>query len=191
MIFFTIEGVPVPKGRARFRAVFDRETVSRAWDVFRAHGVSTVLTRPSLLIDVLRKMLTVITYTPEETATAEEAFRLQSLIHRPKKRLTGALKVDTIFVVPAPTRLDADRSRVWPHVKPDDDNYRKLVLDALNEVFWKDDGQVCGGESYKVYGHPPRTVVRIRPLTTEDAESVLRSIGEAIPQPRLFGGTNG
>ncbi len=158
MIEFTIPGVPVPWGRV-------------VPVIFYVGGKARV------------KMV-----TPEETRAAERAFALQSTKYRPRRPLDGPLRVDVIFVVPAPARLDADRSRIWPHVKPDEDNYRKLVLDALNGIFWHDDGQVCAGEGFKVYGHPPRTFVRIRPLTQEDYERVMEMLGEPVAQTSLIGG---
>ncbi len=44
--------------------------------------------------------------------------------------------------------------------KPDVDNMVKFVLDCLNGVAWKDDGQVVKIVGKKVYGEP-RTVVDI------------------------------
>ena len=161
MISVTIPGVPVPKGRPRFTLI--------------GRGASAH----------------VRTYTPPETEAAEKALALQSRKYKPAKPLSGALRVDTIFVVPKPARVDASRSQFWPHVKPDDDNYRKLVLDALNGMFWHDDGQVCGGSSVKIYGHPPRTIIRISQLTADDARELLREIGEDDGQAPMFGGMNG
>tara|TARA_R100001594_G_scaffold78597_2_gene113201 strand:+ start:521 stop:979 length:459 start_codon:yes stop_codon:yes gene_type:complete len=45
--------------------------------------------------------------------------------------------------------------------RPDIDNYAKLVLDALNGVFYKDDGQVTTLVITKVYSTKPKTVIRI------------------------------
>jgi Holliday junction resolvase RusA-like endonuclease len=156
MIEFTIEGVPVPKGRPRARIIGKG----------RAARVQI--------------------YTPDETIAAERMLRITSMRHRPRKPLDGPLHVTTVFVVPSPARVAAERSKVWPQVRPDDDNYRKLVLDALNEMFWHDDGQICGGESWKFYGSPPRTYIRIRPLTNADASDVRAMIGEPDPQEGLF-----
>lgn len=160
MIEFTIIGEPVAKGRPR----------------------ASIIGRPP--------HQHVHIYTPAETEAAEQAFRLLARKYRPRKPLTGPLKVDTIFVVTPPQSFPKDRSRLWPHVKPDDDNYRKLAIDAMNGEFFHDDGQVCGGESYKVYGSPARTVVRIRPLTLEDYERVAGTIGQPVAQPALFGGAS-
>lgn len=126
--------------------------------------------------------------TPEKTRDAEAAFAKEAALYRPRKPLDGPLSLVTIFVVKPPARLDADRSREWPHVKPDDDNYRKLVLDALNKIFWHDDGQICGGESFKIYGDVPRTFVRISRLGVEDAVRVRAMLGELqAPQLPLIG----
>lgn len=162
MIEFTILGVPVPWARATPFPFKDRAGKLRV------------------------RMI-----TSESTRNAEEAFRLQSLKYRPRKPLTGPLRLDCFFVLPMPARLDDDRSRLWPHVKPDADNYVKLVMDSLNEIFWHDDGQICAPLPWKIYGHPPRTIVRVRPLGLEEYENLLRSIGGTIAQPQLFGGNNG
>ena len=50
----------------------------------------------------------------------------------------------------------------WRSKRPDIDNYIKLVLDALNGVFYKDDSQICHIEAIKKYSQDPRTVVEIR-----------------------------
>lgn len=129
----------------------------------------------------------VASFVDEQTAAAKEAVILFAKRHRPPKGLTGPLRIDVVFVVAAPTRLDADRSRLWPHVKPDLDNYLKLILDALNGIFWRDDGQVCAITSAKVYGHPPRSIVRVSPLTVEDHQALAPRVGEALPpQGGLF-----
>lgn len=62
--------------------------------------------------------------------------------------LSGALDVRMVFVMPRP------KSMTWktkpmprvPHTgKPDRDNLMKSVQDALNELLWKDDSQICAG----------------------------------------------
>lgn len=182
MIEFEIAGEPVPKGRPRFRLNFARDMVARVVEEVRRG-------RAGSLLSFLRDNITVMTYTPPETEAAEQAFAWQSKKYSPRKPLDGPLSVLTVFVVTPPKKIPPDRSRDWPHVKPDDDNYRKLVLDALNGIFWHDDGQICGGESFKIYG-VPRTFVRITQLGPEDVQRVRHEIlGEpASPQPSLFGG---
>lgn len=150
MIQFTIPGVPVPKGRPKASII--------------GQGASA----------------RVHIYTPAETVAAERALLLQAKRFRPAKLPNGPLRVDLIFVVLAPAHFDIYRSRKWPHVKPDVDNYVKLVLDALNGHFWHDDGQICAGSWTKVYGHPPRTEIRIQALSDADET-----------QQELWRGTNG
>ena len=168
MIEFEIAGDPVPKGRPRFRLNFARGLVDLLVNAVRSGRIGG-------LLSLLRDNIIVMTYTPPETEAAEQAFAWQSKKHAPRKPLDGALSVVTVFVVAPPRRIPMDRSRDWPHVKPDDDNYRKLVLDALNGIFWHDDGQICGGQSYKIYG-VPRTYVRITQLGSDEAEYVRRTI---------------
>ena len=46
-------------------------------------------------------------------------------------------------------------------VKPDIDNLRKFVMDALNKVFWRDDSIICEGTTRKFYSEKPRTEIKI------------------------------
>lgn len=157
MIEFTIAGEAVPKGRPQFR-------------VIRMGGKAIGQA-----------------YTPAETRAAERALVLSARPFRPRKPLEGPIHVTTVFVISPPMRFPPDRSHEWPHVKPDDDNLRKLVLDALNGTFWHDDSQICGGESFKIYGAEPRTFVRIRQLGRDDHAHVMAMLGEPVPQLGMFG----
>ncbi len=145
-IVFVVSGVPVPKGRPRAR-VIERYSPEKR-----------------------RKVPTPQIYTPPETVAAEQAFLQMAKPHRPRKPLTGPLRVDLLFVLPVPASWPArDKAAAlsgakWPTGKPDRDNFEKLVLDALNGVFYVDDSQVCTGEITKIYGLDPRTEVRITPL---------------------------
>lgn len=73
-----------------------------------------------------------------------------AVVHRPKNRMK---------------KKDPDGC-VWTAAKPDEDNIRKSVKDAL-KTFWRDDAQVVGGETWKMYAEKdgrPRVYVF---LTTE------------------------
>ena len=48
--------------------------------------------------------------------------------------------------------------------RPDIDNYCKLIFDALNGVFWKDDSQICHLVAVKKYSERPRTGIVIETL---------------------------
>lgn len=110
---------------------------------------------------------TVRVVTPTRTRSWEEDFGLQAQQYRPEALLVGPVRVDVLAVLARPAKLPKRWSPVglcWAPVRPDADNIRKAVLDALSE-WWKDDGQVVAGDTLKVYaerGRPPRITVRIR-----------------------------
>lgn len=105
--------------------------------------------------------------TPDQTIIDEQSFLRLATKHAPRKPLSGPLELSLLFVMPimpswsARERADAAAGVAFPTGKPDVDNMVKLVKDALNEVFWHDDAQVCVVHARKVYGQSPRTEVRI------------------------------
>lgn len=67
--------------------------------------------------------------------------------------LEGPIYLGMRFVMPRPKRLiwkSKPMPRVWHEQKPDDDNLRKAVKDALSKIVWRDDSQVCRTWSEKV-----------------------------------------
>ena len=69
----------------------------------------------------------------------------------------GPLEIEMTFGLHKP----ASSKRQFPCVRPDLDNYSKAVLDAMNEIAYKDDGQVVTLILRKVYvvGEQGTTVV--------------------------------
>ena len=58
-----------------------------------------------------------------------------------------------------------DNAPEYHITRPDSDNLAKLVKDALNKVFWKDDSLVCDLNIKKRYDHDnPRTEITITPI---------------------------
>lgn len=45
--------------------------------------------------------------------------------------------------------------------KPDIDNLRKFIMDAMNKVFWRDDSIICDGRIRKLYNDMPRIEILI------------------------------
>ncbi len=137
-ITFTIYGVPTAKGRPRHRAVNTKA------------GKSFTMA-----------------YTPKKTQLAEESFLAQAVSHKPAQPITVPIQMVVTFVMPIPKSTSKKMKEVMaytrvPHTKrPDKDNLEKLILDSLNEVFWKDDSQVWRTVAEKIYGDPPRTEVEI------------------------------
>jgi len=138
VLFFTVEGTPVPQPRFNPRGFMPK--TAHPWKhQVRAAAKLELLCDPALTGAVPR---------------AEVPFGVHVIFYfdRPKKhfrtgKFSGMLKPN------APTR----------HFhKPDEDNLRKAVLDALGTfdglppLVWADDGQVCGGGQSKFWADPPQ-----------------------------------
>ena len=105
-----------------------------------------------------------IVYTPKATRDAEDAFLSQAMKKRPEAPLEGPLSVSISFFKIKPKSY-SKKITLWTQ-KPDLDNLVKLVLDALNKVFYVDDSQIveikCGKEFTK---YIPRTEVIIKKVS--------------------------
>ena len=128
-VVITLAGVPVGKGRPRF---------------VRATGRA---------------------YTPDKTRSYEDSLRLSAQVAMVGRApLDGALSVvvEAAFPVPASwsekKRSAALAGQVHPCVKPDADNLIK-VLDAFNEIVWRDDKQVVEATIRKSYSDKPAFTV--------------------------------
>lgn len=107
-----------------------------------------------------------VTYTPDKTVAAENAWRdiFQKSGETPFPPDTPLL-FNASFYIQRPK--SAPKSRVWPVKKPDDDNYEKLVKDALNGFAYQDDSAICitvYSKQYVSYPDPPRSELEIIPL---------------------------
>lgn len=140
-ISFSVRTKPVPKARARV-------TTRRIGKRVVAHA-----------------------YTPKTTADFEMTVRtaaLRAMIGI--EPLTGALfaRIDCVLPIPASWPLrkrEAARvGSIYPTSKPDLDNLKKAVLDAMNGVVYKDDSQVVSDAGEKRYGDEPRVDVFIQEL---------------------------
>lgn len=136
-------------------------------------------------------------YTPKETEVEEAHIRQlakKAMAGRPPMLGPVKLRLEYIFEPPVswpsrPREMALDGK--LPHVsKPDLDNLEKLIADAMNEIVYADDGQVCEKESRKRYGSCARVEVVVEELaTTSDHPAVKRSVKRALeekedPQPR-------
>ena len=91
----------------------------------------------------------------------------------PDVLLDCPLQVDLVFHMPRPkghygTGKNSgklkDSSPTLHTKKLDIENLRKLVMDALTNVFWRDDSLVCIGQTIKRYADRPRTEIFIKKL---------------------------
>ena len=106
----------------------------------------------------------------DPSATDKADFLAQTMEHRPETPLICPLDLLVSFVFPRPTshygtgrnagKLKAS-APAFHVTKPDLDNCLKLVLDALNGVFFLDDRQIMHINAYKLYGDTPCTEIAI------------------------------
>lgn len=135
MCDFVVEGKPVGKGRPRFKRMGNF----------------------------------VQTYTPEKTADYEKLVRLGfqnaggSITEKPVR-----IKIVVCFVPPKSARkkdkIEMLANRILPAKKPDCDNIAKIILDALNQIAYKDDSQVIELSVKKLYSEVAKVSVHIEEI---------------------------
>ena len=139
MITFIVPGPPVGKGRPKF---------------FRRGNFTG-------------------TYTPEKTTNYDSLVKTAyRLIHcgNPSEE---AIKVHIAAYFPIPAsapkhfKIEASTEEKPVVKKPDADNIIKIVLDALNQIAWRDDSQVFDVQCVKLYSQNPRVVVKIEEVHEE------------------------
>ena len=143
---FEIEGKPVGKGRPRFKRMGNF----------------------------------VQTYTPEKTADYEKLVRLNFqnaggvITEKPVR-----VEIVAFFAPPKTTRkkdkIEMLANRILPMKKPDVDNIAKIVLDALNQIAYKDDSQVIELIVKKKYAAEAKVLVHIEEIETAGDEIDLAS----------------
>ena len=107
------------------------------------------------------------TYTPKETLDAEQDFKLQALSKRPKTPIETEITLKARFYMPIPKSMPKKKLELAlagllkPTTKPDLDNLIKLVKDALNGIYWRDDSLIVSETSDKYYSVMPRTEIEI------------------------------
>lgn len=133
-ISFTIPGTPIGKGRPRFT---------------RQGGF-------------------VRTFTPEKTASYENLVKVkaeEAMQGRPV--IDGAVAVSILLYVTPPASWSQKKQRaalageVFPTSKPDIDNCLKGIMDACNEIVWKDDKQAVDVVMRKRYAETARATVEV------------------------------
>lgn len=105
-------------------------------------------------------------YTPAKTRSAENAIKayLMSLGVEPRE---GPLDVSVFAILPITQswpqkkKADALAGLISPTGKPDLDNICKLVLDAANEILWRDDSQIVKLDLCKAYGGKPGYILSV------------------------------
>lgn len=117
------------------------------------------------------------TFTPKETREYEAlvGFYARRALKRP---LEGEITVRMDLYMPIPRswpedkRTAAEGGLIRPSSRPDIDNLVKAVLDGMNGIAFKDDGQIVSLTANEWYGEPTRTEVTV---TENDNEAQHRS----------------
>jgi Holliday junction resolvase RusA-like endonuclease len=52
----------------------------------------------------------------------------------------------------------------WPMTAPDRENYMKPINDVLEGIMYKNDAQICAGETIKIYADVPGIDIEITEL---------------------------
>lgn len=83
-----------------------------------------------------------------------------------KQPLSGAIGIEVIFVFEVPKSWNkAKKESAKNHTsKPDIDNLQKSIMDSLNGVAYKDDGQVCYMVAKKFYGDCNKIFLSIKEI---------------------------
>jgi Holliday junction resolvase RusA-like endonuclease len=75
---------------------------------------------------------------------------------------------------------------IRPDVKPDYDNYAKIMTDAMNGILFKDDGRIVDGRTALFYSEFPRIAVtifgRISPLVASEKKLLKEDIETSIDE---------
>lgn len=137
MITFTVPGTPVAKGRPRFA----------------------------------RRGAFVSAYTDSKTASYENLVKVKAEEAMQGKTLfDGAVWVGIALYITPPASWSQKKQRqaldgeIFPTSKPDVDNVVKGIFDAMNDIVWGDDKQVCDVHIMKRYSQTALASVSVRAL---------------------------
>lgn len=107
-------------------------------------------------------------YTPTRTKDYENLVMQYFMIKYPKfKQLEGRVSVEIVanFEVPKSTKKQDKilmlENKINPIKKPDIDNIVKIILDAMNEIAFKDDTQITKLNVEKKYSEAESVFVKI------------------------------
>lgn len=124
---------------------------------------------PQHLRQILSRLVTTRVYLPkdEPVIAYKQAIRMVAMNKFRGLPWEGPVYMEILFLMPRP------QNKYWktrampryPHdIKPDRDNLAKAVKDALNEVAYRDDSQVCDGPISKwvcAGGETPKTIIKL------------------------------
>lgn len=80
-----------------------------------------------------------------------------------RELLSGPLHASIVarYSIPASWPIKRRAEALWKESRPDIDNLAKLTADALNDIVYQDDAQICSLHVEKIYGNPTGFSIRI------------------------------
>lgn len=120
---------------------------------------------------------TIISYQTSKVKNNERnlAFDIKSQLPRGFKPFNGPIGAKVTFVFPPLKSFSKKKIKaleegetIYKDTKPDLDNLKKMLWDALQGVVMVDDSRVCKVESKKIYGMVPRTEIELLDLAQKD-----------------------
>lgn len=89
--------------------------------------------------------------------------------YAPEKPMVGAVQIGVVWVYPwrkSEPKKNRSHGFKWCDKKPDSDNLRKLLFDAMTLLgFWIDDSQIADDRFLKVWGDNPGIQIKLRELS--------------------------
>lgn len=137
-ICFTVPGKPKGKGRPRF---------------YGGHAVTPQDTREYEEMTVMLAKMA----AKGKSFTDDAYLRADITAYYPISKHTSAKKTEEML-----------SGKLFPAVKPDADNFSKIILDALNGVLYKDDAQIVILHAEKHYGKEPCVTVSISDIESDE-----------------------
>lgn len=112
-----------------------------------------------------------VAYTPEKTASYENLVKVKAEEAMQGRRIfEGAVSVEIALYITPPASWSQKKQRealagtIFPTSKPDVDNVLKGIMDACNEIVFKDDKQAVDVSVVKRYAEQARALVRVEAL---------------------------
>ena len=136
IISFTIQGVPIAKGRPKF---------------FRCGNYTGTYTPAKTKRYEESVISQALPHRPSKPIEKPIALFLKFYMPIPKS-------------MPKKNRQAITEGRLFPAKKPDIDNLCKAILDSLNKIYYKDDSLIVRITAEKIYSETPRTEVKIETL---------------------------
>jgi len=109
-------------------------------------------------------------YQPKDLVEYIESLRTHIKSQWTSKPLEGAVGFEVIFIFPYPKSYPTSKRRLWEFSckRPDIENLEKPLMDALKNLVYKDDSQVCYKKAFKVYSNFSGILVKVFKVDSQD-----------------------